>query len=139
MTTPGSELKFGRAERHLQEVHDLLRSYLNPEPYAIRRDEDPNTGLTFWITLQRKPPAEIALAAGDCIHNLRSALDHIIYELSCHHMHQAHVKGTAFPIFQNPDSWAATDKMRISHQSDQSFRGNPITHFAGIRSPLGRG
>jgi len=110
MTTPGCELKCGRAELHLREVHDLLRTYLNPEPYTIRRDEDPNAGLTFWITLERKPPDEIALAAGDCIHNLRSALDHVIYELSCHHTHQAHVKGTAFPIFQNPHSWAATDK-----------------------------
>ena len=29
--------------------------------------------------------------------------------------------------------------MRISRQSDQSFRSNPITHFGAIRSPLQEG
>jgi hypothetical protein len=110
MATPGSELKFRRAEHHLAEVHDLLRDYLNPPPYAIRRDENSDLGLSFWITLDRTPPDEIALAAGDCIHNLRAALDHVIYELGCQHTQQQHVKGTAFPILSDPTSWDATDK-----------------------------
>jgi hypothetical protein len=86
--TPGNELKLGRAARHFNEASALLAAYKNPTPYEIRRDENPDTGLSFWITLNRKPPDDIALAAGDCIHNLRSSLDHIIYELSCHHTQQ---------------------------------------------------
>jgi hypothetical protein len=86
----------------------LLTAYKNPNPYEIRREENPNTGLSFWITLTEKPPDDIALAAGDCVHNLRSALDHIIYELSCHTAKED-VGGTEFPIFKNPKNWDAKD------------------------------
>jgi hypothetical protein len=115
--TPGNELKLGRAARHFNEASALLADYKNPRPFAIRRDENPDTGLSFWITLKRKPPDEIALAAGDCIHNLRSALDHIVYELSCHHRQQQHVGGTAFPVLTDPTNWDERDgkgKLRTS-------------------------
>jgi len=106
---PGSELKLGRATRHFNEVSALLAAFKNPTPYEIRRDENPDTGLSFWITLNRKPPDDISLAAGDCIHNLRSALDHIVYELSCHHRQAVHVGGTGFPIYANPKDWDEKD------------------------------
>lgn len=104
--TPGNELKLGRAARHFKDVEALIAGYRTPNPYEIRREENPDTGLSFWIALKKEPDDDIALAAGDCIHNLRSALDHIIYELSCH-MRKKHVGGTAFPIFINPKDWDA--------------------------------
>jgi hypothetical protein len=110
--TPGNELKFGRATRHFAEVSDLLAAYRNPEPYSIRREQNPATGLSFWITLNRRPPDDVALAAGDCIHNLRSALDHIVYELSCHAVGQ-HVADTAFPILANPLRWKSISGQQL--------------------------
>jgi len=108
MPTPGNELKLGRAARHFKEAQTLLTAYKSPDPYEIRREENPNTGLSFWITLTKKPPDDIALAAGDCVHNLRSALDHIVYELSCHTA-KKHVGNTEFPIFQDTRHWDAKD------------------------------
>jgi len=102
--------------RHFNEVQSLLAAYMKPEPYVLRRDENRETGLSFWITLMREPDPDIALAAGDCIHNLRSALDHIIYELSCHSQQQP-IDGTAFPIFRDPANWDSkyrNGKPRIS-------------------------
>jgi hypothetical protein len=107
--TPGNELKFGRAQRHFKEVQELLAAYKVLDPYEIRREENPDTGLSFWITLTKAPPDDIALAAGDCAHNLRSALDHIIYELSCHTTKKSHVAGTAFPIFSDTKNWDSRD------------------------------
>jgi hypothetical protein len=107
--TPGNELKLGRAVSHFNEASELLAAYKGPEPYKIRREENPATGLSFWITLSKKPPDDIALAAGDCIHNLRSALDHIIYELSCHHRQQKHVGSTGFPVCADPKDWDDKD------------------------------
>ena len=110
--TPGSDLKLGRAWRHFNEADGLLADYKNPEPYEIRREENPDTGLSFWITLTKKPPDDISLAAGDCIHNLRSALDHIIYELSCHTAGQ-HVADTAFPILVSPRNWKSISGQQL--------------------------
>lgn len=109
--TPGHELKRRRAHDHFQNADNLVRSYMNSHPYEIRREENPDTGLSFWITLKEEPPEEIALAAGDGIHNLRSALDHIVYEISCKTAGQ-HVPDTAFPILMNPKHWDAKDGHR---------------------------
>src|SRR5712691_3359279 len=127
MTSPGSELKFQRAEYHREAVRGLLKSYLNPPPYSIRRDDDPRRGLSFWITLERKPPDEIALTAGDCIHNLRSALDHIIYELSCHTAGQ-HVPDTAFPILVSSRNWKS-----ISGQQLRSVPGPALKRIEELQ------
>jgi hypothetical protein len=108
----GHELKLGRSQHHFNEVSSLLTTYKNPTPYSIRRDENPRTGLSFWITLNRKPPDEIALAAGDCIHNLRSALDHIVYELSSHTAGQ-HVPDTAFPVLVSSRNWKAISGQQL--------------------------
>jgi hypothetical protein len=109
---PGNELKFGRAMRHANEASSLLAAYLGPKPYTIRRDEDPVTGLSFWITLRTEPPEDIALAVGDCIHNLRSALDHVVYELSCHTAGK-HVPDTGFPILLNPQKWKSISGQQL--------------------------
>lgn len=120
---PGNELKLGRARQHFSEANRLLRAYLGAKPYDIRRDENPTTGLSFWITLRAEPPEDIALAVGDCIHNLRSALDHIVYELSCHAAGQ-HVPDTAFPILVSPQKWKS-----ISGQQLRAVPGPALTRI----------
>src|SRR5215472_10530934 len=107
--TAGHRLKFGRAIQLYNSATQLLATYLQAPPYSIRRDENSTTGLTFWITLEAEPPDDVALAIGDCIHNLRSALDHIVYELSCHHKKKGHVGSTAFPIYEDRKDWDEKD------------------------------
>ena len=107
--TPGYRLKFERAAGHFREARKLLHDYLKGEPYTMRRDEDTATGLTFWFTLKAEPPEDIALAIGDCVHNLRAALDHIVYELSCHYQKKAHVRETAFPVYASAKDWDDKD------------------------------
>jgi hypothetical protein len=102
--TPGYELKFRRAADHLKEVERLLLAYMSPQPYKITPEKDPDVGLSFWITLREEPPDDISLAAGDCIHNLRSALDHVVYELSLRTAGRP-VSQTGFPIFVDPEDW----------------------------------
>ena len=129
-TTPGYRLKFERAKRHFQEASELLAAYIGGRPYAIRRDENPQTGLTFWITLKTEPPDEIALAVGDCIHNLRSALDHIIYELSCHHRQMDHVGATGFPIYGDAKDWDAKDSKGTRKTSSGLYKLRAIPDSA---------
>lgn len=107
--TPGYRLKFNRAVGHFREARKLLDDYLKSKPYSIRRDEDAATGLTFWLTLKAEPPEDIALAIGDCVHNLRAALDHIVYELSCHYQKKDRVSDTAFPVYADAKDWDEKD------------------------------
>ena len=125
--TPGHRLKFNRAAAHFNEASELLSAYVNAKQYVIRRDDDPVSGLTFWFTLDSEPPDNVALAIGDCIHNLRSALDHIVYELSCRTAKKDHVGDTAFPVYVDAKDWDEKDsKGKLRNTSGlHKLRGIP--------------
>jgi hypothetical protein len=109
MTTPGSSLKFQRARKHLADAQSAVANFLDSRPYDIARDEETEPGkLLFWVTLLEEPPAEISLAAGDAIHNMRSALDHIVYELSS--KRKTNPSNTSFPLFSKEEDWDKRDK-----------------------------
>lgn len=109
MSDPGSLLKSQRAYKHLFDAKTAINEYLgDPKPYDIARDEESEPGkLLFWITLHEEPPPLISLAAGDAIHNLRSALDHIVYEISS--KRETDPVHTGFPLFSEEADW---DKRR---------------------------
>jgi hypothetical protein len=104
MMKPGFGLKFERASFHFAELQSVAAQYLQRMPYTITRDEESDPfKVLFWITLLEEPPAEIALAAGDAIHNLRSALDHIIYEISA--KFEVNPARTGFPLLMDEAEW----------------------------------
>src|ERR1051325_4586005 len=93
--------KIKRANKHLVDLEVARNRFFDePKPYVIEREHDPQTGDdVFKINHLREPPIEIALIAGDVIHHVRSALDHLACQLVA-------VKGnpvtdqTSFPIFK---------------------------------------
>ena len=104
MTNPGSQLKWDRAHKHLNDATAAASQFLQSNPYRIVRDEESEPGkLLYWITLLKDPPPEIALAAGDAIHNMRSALDHIVYELST--KRKKNPRDTSFPLHKEEADW----------------------------------
>ena len=104
MVKPGSVLKYDRAYKHLVDAKTAVGEFLAAKPYDISRDGESQPGkLSFWITLLEDPPPEISLAAGDAIHNMRSALDHIVYELSS--KREANPRDTAFPLLTKEKDW----------------------------------
>ncbi len=104
MTDPGSLLKFRRAEQHLAEAQTHVRKFLARNPYEIAREEEGEPNRTsFWVTLHEEVPADVSLAAGDAIHNLRSALDHIVYEISS--KREANPRNTSFPCLAKESDW----------------------------------
>jgi hypothetical protein len=73
-------LKFARAEQHMEEVKREARRYARKHPYDFIRVRQPNNqfDIRHQVTITEQPDARLALALGDFIHNLRSALDHVI-------------------------------------------------------------
>jgi hypothetical protein len=74
--------KVNRANRHIDELHSVIRRYIDTSPYKIGRKTDPQTGEVVYYLLEAPPiPEEMALIAGDVLQNLRSALDHLAWAL----------------------------------------------------------
>lgn len=74
-------LKLSRARQHLDCVQSKIREWTNSDPYThfAKRNSDGNRH-SVWVRFNRTPPFdEFALIAGDCVHNLRSVLDHWMY------------------------------------------------------------
>jgi hypothetical protein len=74
--------KIDRAGHHLNQLDSLIRGYFELEPYRIMRHEESETGdLIYRLQIRQEVPLEIAGVAGDVVHNLRSALDHLIWRI----------------------------------------------------------
>jgi len=110
-------LKIERANRHIDDLAAVCKSFLDSTPYALGRETDSATGYYhFNITGVQAPPPEVGLIAGDAIHNLRSALDH----LACHLVianGNAPSRQTCFPIFDSVEKYQAMDARKVRGMS----------------------
>lgn len=107
-------LKFARAIMLLREFQSRIETWSAGQPFATDKvlSED---GLVASVILRVKQPAPVdewALLFGDAVHNLRSALDSLVWEL-------AHIDGNAprnprglyFPIVADEARWPSAAKM----------------------------
>lgn len=104
---PGIESKLERARQHhsqlLDEVHQLLVGY---EGAAVRAE--PLRGDEHVYVLKGAPsvPAHWTALVGDIVHNLRSALDHLAWQLvlASGGSPRRERPATAFPVYDEPSS-----------------------------------
>src|SRR5258708_5279852 len=82
-----------------------------PKPYTVTPETNSRTGKKQWcVRIIRQPDPTLSLIVGDCIHNLRSSLDHLIFALN-----QGRKKRkSAFPICSHPDQFTCKGKPAIS-------------------------
>lgn len=72
-----------RAKVHLDDLHDEINQFLRTEPYTTAREPDPDTGgFLFRLAVHRPVPDSIGLIFGDFVHNLRAALDNLVWEIA---------------------------------------------------------
>ena len=100
------ELRLGRALQHLQSLETEVGSWIEKRPYRVWTQFDPKSGKNLiWAEVLEQPPAEFGLIIGDCLHNLRSALDNLVYELALAH-NRGRVRSniasdSGFPLFRD--------------------------------------
>ena len=81
-----AHLKHERAVELLSEVHREIRTYVSSQPDHFVADVDPASGdHRAYRVIDDQPNAHIALVVGDCINNMRAALDHAVFGLSVHY------------------------------------------------------
>jgi hypothetical protein len=122
----GAYLKITRASKHLDELKAALSQWFEKgEGYGTTIEEEPDGWQLFRCEIREDIPLGLGVVVGDIAHNLRSALDHLAWELV--ELDNGNPgKHTGFPIFTNPKQWKAKVE-------DPYYRPNK---FKRLKSPL---
>lgn len=155
-------LKLKWANDHIDLLENEVKMFLADGPYAWSREvEDPGADgsgkvhVFKWSTYT-EPPPELALRAGDAIHNIRSALDHLVVALAhvgaaeqAKVLTQSELRKIAFPVAHNETQFLGTvqrgsllcvDPMAKAFiEVNQPFRSSPKhpeAHFLSLLAYL---
>jgi hypothetical protein len=82
--THGIRLKIERAKEHIRDLDIAIQGFIADKPYRLGAKPHaaiPWLQMTLYIAEIKPIPSRISLIVGDTIHNLRSALDHLMWQL----------------------------------------------------------
>lgn len=113
---PSHLAKLAQARKHLRHLHHIAGRLQDSDAYAVYTERDPSTGeVVIYGEARRAPPSLTwGVVIGDIVHNLRSALDHMVWALTVAHQPEAppHTipsrgpgsewRHTAFPVHPKP-------------------------------------
>jgi len=93
----GVRLKLVRAEEHLKTIFQILDGF-SIGKCEIIAEEDKNTNSGLLRVHLPKPDPQLRVIAGDFCYNVRSALDHLVWQLVIANPPHAPNRNNAFPI-----------------------------------------
>jgi len=142
----GCRAKLDRAEQHLNALSDEIRATMEGEgdPRQLRTEFDEADRSTVVYYSEPQPlPIEWGVALGDVIHNTRSALDHLVYQLVLLAGGTPNA-GHQFPIDDTSQAWTnsvargrldAIDQAHVTKiESFQPFTpGTGVTRLSVVR------
>jgi hypothetical protein len=102
------DVKTDRANQHIHDLDAAIHTFLHSHPYDVSIHNNTHTGRIEW-TLDRAHdiPLLISALAGDAIQNLRSVLDHSVWQLVLANG-QTPIDGvTGFPICDSAKEYAS--------------------------------
>jgi hypothetical protein len=123
----GARLKIERARRHLSDLRTEIELYTAKRSIRLETTADADTGLPIVrirTSASDRPPLRLALIAGDAVHNLRSALDHVAVALA--NAGTGSDRWTQFPIY--------ADKQRYEGNESRLLRGVSDTYRSRIEA-----
>jgi hypothetical protein len=97
----GARLKIARAYDHLKSLNGFVDDALAAQRNGVLGQIEVGTGdMVYRAEMRWQPPKEWGLILGDCVHNLRSALDHMGWDLVILNGERPD-SGTEFPIYRD--------------------------------------
>src|SRR5215469_15790721 len=95
-----------RALKHIRDADSVASAYESAKPYEIRREATDRPGeVAFRFRLLKPVPVELLTIIGDAIHNMRSSLDSVAFELARQQlggtMTDRQERAAQFPIAQD--------------------------------------
>lgn len=138
-STEGPRLKLARANQHIAELRDAAAHFLATQPFALYSTEEANGDLVWRVRINRQVPLEWSAIVGDAVHNIRSALDLLVWQL-------VEIGGgnpsrdTCFPITTSPAAtFSAAVKRSMAGAAPLAMRFvERIRPFAGGNQVLAR-
>lgn len=103
----GVRIKIARAQIHLRALREGLDEFARSKPYSIIAERDAETGdQLFKVADEPAMPPDFP-EIGDTLYNLRSALDHLAYQLVINGAAKsAPTTRTSFPIYNDATLFA---------------------------------
>lgn len=103
------QLKLEWASKQFDSLKSAFSQFVNSHPYETVRNFDPQSGEHYATVIRGDTDmSEWSLRVGDIVHNLRSALDNLVFELavkeSGHHPAICDLT-LQFPIADHPNGW----------------------------------
>lgn len=103
LSGPDYSQKLQWAEAHIDALEEAIKAWGERGAYALVHELDPETGHHVLYAQIKEPiEPEWPLLAGDAVHNLRSALDHLAFDmLRRHHggsLSDALMESSEFPV-----------------------------------------
>lgn len=132
----GARAKLQQAFNHMRELHDVTAMLAKHTHVRVEFADNPATGYREWTLhdVNVPPTIDAGLLAGDLIHNLRSALDHLTWQLVLANG-STPTKQTSFPIAQSAANYRDMRAQRLAGASAEAKRRidalEPYGHGAG--------
>lgn len=126
-------VKVERAKEHLRSLETEVRSYLASTPYVVGTRRDPESRRLIYFLVSVQPtPLKISAILGDSIHNLRSALDHLAYQLVSVGTGKAPSSHVYFPIADDRTKYLEQRRHQIKGASPQAIAAvDALTPYKG--------
>lgn len=70
--------KLARAKKHLKAIKRSISLYAATHPHVLTKTKSKKTRK---LTIPKQPPREIRILAGEMVYQMRSALDHLVFDL----------------------------------------------------------
>jgi hypothetical protein len=120
-------IKIKRANKHIDDLEDAVRDFVQPIGKTISFNRDPqagNVGLQFSDVYVYK--SDIPAIAGDAVHNLRSALDHLAFQLAEVGIARGERpvekwEEIQFPIGHGPDGYKSIKPRRVQGMTREAI------------------
>lgn len=114
-----ARLKIVRAYGHMKAINGEVDAALRSQPNGVVAEIEPESGdKVYRADLTWQPPREFGLLFGDFVHNLRSALDHMVWDLVRLNLDSGDPDSkTEYPIYWDPDHYAR------KHEAPRKLRG----------------
>jgi hypothetical protein len=102
--------KLRRADEHRRGLADEVDRFTSQPPYRVTESFDGGIH-TLVAEVRAQPPTRFAIILGDVLYNLRSALDHLIWQFALTTTSAPH-RFTAFPIYDSAEDFKAKARIR---------------------------
>jgi len=110
------DAKMIRAHEHLEALERETLEYLSTiKPTLVLKTapNEPWPWLVMWVD-DHIPPIRLSVLLGDCVHNMRSALDNLVCGLARTVVPSCACKGTAFPYRENEADFDANASRELA-------------------------